>query len=61
MVSVVLLEEAKAAGWGTFQRVCVCALKRLGSLNMASAFLLDIWLDSSLGCLPYMHIAQSHS
>ena len=58
IVCAVLLEEAKAARWGTFQRVCIRALEGLGSLNMASASLLDRRLDSSL---LHMHIAQSHS
>ena len=53
-----VLEEAKAARWGTFQRVCGCALERLGGLNTASASLLDMRLDFSLGCVL---IAQSHS
>lgn len=54
--SAVFLDEVKAAHWGRFQRVCGHALERLGSLNMASASLLDMHLDSSLGCV---HIAHS--
>lgn len=54
--SAVLLDKVKAAHWGRFQRVCGHALERLGSPNMASASLLDMHLDSNLGCV---HIAHS--
>lgn len=46
-----VLDEVKAACWGTFQRVCGHALERLDKLNMASASLLDMHLDSSPGCV----------
>lgn len=60
-VFAVLLEEAKAARWGTFQRVCVRALERLGSLNIASASLLDIAQSHSwevLLCLQLLYFLQ---
>lgn len=56
-ISAVLLEEAKAACWGTFQRVCTRALERLG-WQPDSASTSDMRLDSVLGCT---HVAQSHS
>lgn len=56
--SAVLLEETKAACWGTFQRVHVRTLERLVSLNMASASFLPVLLDSIFGCA---HVAQSRS
>lgn len=49
--SAVLLKVAKAACWGTFQKVCVHALERSGCLRMASAFTSGTQLDFGIVCV----------
>lgn len=46
-----VLKMAKAACWGTFQKVCVHALERSGSLRMASAFTSGTQLDFGIVCV----------